>query len=75
MFVHSFDDQNSTSRVVGMEGTGESPKNRFIYIVSDLNDLRVGYNHAYERRPVTLADVDKVKSKKNSPFILAQARL
>ncbi|KAJ7727312.1 sterol carrier protein 2 [Mycena maculata] len=36
---------------------------------------RLGYNHAYECRPVTMADVDKVKSKKNSPFLLKHAKL
>ncbi|KAJ7104241.1 sterol carrier protein 2 [Mycena belliarum] len=36
---------------------------------------RLGYNHAHECRPVTMADVDKVKSKKNSPFLLQQAKL
>ncbi|TCD62938.1 hypothetical protein EIP91_006201 [Steccherinum ochraceum] len=36
---------------------------------------RVGYNHAHICRPVTMADVDKVKSKKNSPYILSLARL
>ncbi|KAJ7494647.1 sterol carrier protein 2 [Mycena galericulata] len=36
---------------------------------------RIGYNHAHECRPVTMADVDKVKSKKNSPFLLRHAKL
>ncbi|KAJ7475765.1 sterol carrier protein 2 [Mycena latifolia] len=36
---------------------------------------RLGYNHAHECRPVTMADVDKVKSKKNSPFLLQHAKL
>ncbi|KAJ7158851.1 sterol carrier protein 2 [Mycena filopes] len=36
---------------------------------------RVGYNHAHECRPITMADVDKVKSKKNSPFLLQHAKL
>ncbi|CAL1696638.1 unnamed protein product [Somion occarium] len=36
---------------------------------------RLGYNHAHECRPVTLSDVDKVKSTKSSPFFLARARL
>ncbi|KAJ7608128.1 sterol carrier protein 2 [Mycena polygramma] len=36
---------------------------------------RLGYNHAHECRQITMADVDKVKSKKNSPFILQQAKL
>lgn len=36
---------------------------------------RVGYNHAHECQPITMADVDKVKSKKNSPYILQRARL
>ncbi|KAJ3557829.1 hypothetical protein NM688_g1260 [Phlebia brevispora] len=36
---------------------------------------RVGYNHAHECRPVTMADVDKVKSRKNSPYVLKLARL
>ncbi|KAG1893252.1 uncharacterized protein F5891DRAFT_1207723, partial [Suillus fuscotomentosus] len=36
---------------------------------------RLGYNHAYECRPVTLADIDKVKSKKSSKFVLQHAKL
>lgn len=36
---------------------------------------RLGYNHAHECRPVTLADVDKVKSKKSSKFVLQHAKL
>ncbi|KAH8086638.1 thiolase-like protein [Cristinia sonorae] len=36
---------------------------------------RLGYNHAHDCRPVTIADVDKVKSKKTSPYILSLARL
>ncbi|KAJ7637682.1 sterol carrier protein 2 [Mycena polygramma] len=36
---------------------------------------RLGYNHAHECRQITMADVDKVKSKKNSPYILQQAKL
>ncbi|KAG6332410.1 hypothetical protein ID866_6681 [Astraeus odoratus] len=36
---------------------------------------RLGYNHGSECRRITLADVDKVKSKKSSPFVLAHAKL
>lgn len=36
---------------------------------------RLGYNHAHECRPVTMEDVNKVKSNKNSPFILELAKL
>ncbi|KIJ33036.1 hypothetical protein M422DRAFT_183703 [Sphaerobolus stellatus SS14] len=36
---------------------------------------RVGYNHACECRPITMEDVDKVKSKKSSKFLLEQAKL
>ncbi|KAH9921420.1 thiolase-like protein [Fomitopsis serialis] len=36
---------------------------------------RLGYNHAHECRPVTKADVDKVKSVKFSPYIFERARL
>ncbi|KAF8472418.1 thiolase-like protein [Gautieria morchelliformis] len=36
---------------------------------------RLGYNHAHEVRPITKADVDKVKSKHTSAFILEQAKL
>ncbi|THH30169.1 hypothetical protein EUX98_g3996 [Antrodiella citrinella] len=36
---------------------------------------RLGYNHAHECRPITMADVDKVKAKKSSPYILSLARL
>ncbi|KAI0358963.1 thiolase-like protein [Trametes cingulata] len=36
---------------------------------------RLGYNHAHECRPITRADVDKVKSRKNSPYLLQRAKL
>jgi len=35
---------------------------------------RLGYNHAHEVRPVTLAEVDKVKSKESSQYVLQRAR-
>lgn len=37
--------------------------------------FRLGYNHAHECRPVTLDDIDKVKSKKSSPYVLRFAKL
>jgi sterol carrier protein 2 len=37
--------------------------------------MRVGYNHAHEYRPVTRADVDKVKSEKWSEVVLGKAKL
>ncbi|KAL0578156.1 hypothetical protein V5O48_003822 [Marasmius crinis-equi] len=36
---------------------------------------RVGYNHAHECRRVTMADVDKVKSKQSSKYVLQHAKL
>ncbi|KAF5314384.1 hypothetical protein D9619_011793 [Psilocybe cf. subviscida] len=36
---------------------------------------RLGYNHAHECRPVTMADVDKVKSKTASKYVLQHAKL
>ncbi|KAH9476997.1 Non-specific lipid-transfer protein [Psilocybe cubensis] len=36
---------------------------------------RLGYNHAHECRPITMADVDKVKSKTASPYVLLHAKL
>ncbi|KAF8797617.1 thiolase-like protein [Phlegmacium glaucopus] len=36
---------------------------------------RLGYNHAHECRPVTLDDIDKVKSKNSSPYVLRFAKL
>ncbi|CAK5267946.1 unnamed protein product [Mycena citricolor] len=36
---------------------------------------RLGYNHAFECRPVTMADVDKVKSARHSPFVLRHSKL
>ena len=36
---------------------------------------RLGYNHACECRPVTRTDVDKVKAKKNSEWLLSLAKL
>ncbi|KZT67626.1 thiolase-like protein [Daedalea quercina L-15889] len=37
--------------------------------------LRLGYNHAHECKPVTKADVEKVRSVKFSPYIFERARL
>lgn len=37
--------------------------------------LRLGYNHAHECRPVSLGDVNKVKSKKSSQYVLQHAKL
>ncbi|KAF9526021.1 thiolase-like protein [Crepidotus variabilis] len=36
---------------------------------------RLGYNHAHECRPVTMRDVDKVKAKKASEYVLQHAKL
>ncbi|KIM41726.1 hypothetical protein M413DRAFT_444971 [Hebeloma cylindrosporum] len=36
---------------------------------------RLGYNHAHECRPVTMNDVNKVKSKSASPYVLSYAKL
>ncbi|KIJ59808.1 hypothetical protein HYDPIDRAFT_118058 [Hydnomerulius pinastri MD-312] len=36
---------------------------------------RLGYNHGNECKPVSRADLDKVKSKKSSPYVLQQAKL
>ncbi|TFK22039.1 sterol carrier protein 2 [Coprinopsis marcescibilis] len=36
---------------------------------------RVGYNHAHECRPITLGDVDKVKSKTASKYVIEHAKL
>ncbi|KAG6874154.1 hypothetical protein C0995_005572 [Termitomyces sp. Mi166 len=36
---------------------------------------RLGYNHAHECRPVTMADVNKVKSVQSSNYVLAAAKL
>ncbi|KIP08521.1 hypothetical protein PHLGIDRAFT_104158 [Phlebiopsis gigantea 11061_1 CR5-6] len=36
---------------------------------------RLGYNHAFECRRVTMEDVNKVKSRKSSPYVLQAARL
>ena len=36
---------------------------------------RLGYNHAHECRPITRADVDKVKARKSSPLMLQLAKL
>ncbi|KII86519.1 hypothetical protein PLICRDRAFT_44117 [Plicaturopsis crispa FD-325 SS-3] len=38
-------------------------------------NARVGYDHAYQCRPITRADVDKVKSTRSSPYILERAKL
>lgn len=37
--------------------------------------FRLGYNHAHECRPITMDDVNKVKSKKASPYVLQHAKL
>lgn len=36
---------------------------------------RLGYNHAHECRPITRQDIDKVKSKDSSKYILQYAKL
>ncbi|KAF4605632.1 hypothetical protein EYR40_004419 [Pleurotus pulmonarius] len=36
---------------------------------------RLGYNHAHEYRPITMYDVNKVKAKKYSPYVLQHAKL
>ncbi|EIW65014.1 thiolase-like protein [Trametes versicolor FP-101664 SS1] len=36
---------------------------------------RLGYNHAQECRPISRADVDKVKARKSSQYILQRAKL
>ncbi|KAM6497855.1 sterol carrier protein 2 [Amanita muscaria] len=36
---------------------------------------RVGYNHAHECRPIAMKDVDKVKSKSASSYVLQHAKL
>jgi sterol carrier protein 2 len=36
---------------------------------------RLGYNHAHECRTITIDDVNKVKSKHTSPFVLQHAKL
>ena len=36
---------------------------------------RLGYNHAHECRPITRADVDKVKAKVSSERVLEFAKL
>ncbi|EDR15469.1 uncharacterized protein LACBIDRAFT_243443 [Laccaria bicolor S238N-H82] len=36
---------------------------------------RLGYNHAHECQPITMDDVNKVKSKRSSPYVLQHAKL
>ena len=43
--------------------------------MADTGVCRVGYNHAYECRGITRADLDKVKSKAYSEEVLAFAKL
>ena len=47
----------------------------FYFCPFDAHAYRLGYNHAHECRPITRADVDKVKAKKSSPYVLGLARL
>lgn len=58
---------------------GEDGRTRYPeFIVSSLkltNTGRLGYNHAHECRPVSLADVEKVKAKKSSTYVLQHAKL
>ena len=42
---------------------------------SNFVNIRLGYNHAHECRPVTMDDVNKVKSKSASPYVLQYAKL
>ena len=45
----------------------------FVHEVAKCADLcpesRLGYNHATECRPITMADVDKVKAKMSSKYV------
>ncbi len=41
----------------------------------DLRGVRLGYNHAHICKPITMQDVDKVKSKNSSQYILQHAKL
>ncbi|KAJ7352642.1 hypothetical protein DFH08DRAFT_92119 [Mycena albidolilacea] len=56
-----------------MAGRGIRPSFSCPFFV--LTSFRLGYNHAHECRPVTMADVDKAKSKENSPYLLRHAKL
>jgi hypothetical protein len=47
----------------------------FLNVTLNIGTCRLGYNHAYECRPVTRADVDKVKSKMFSERVLEFAKL
>lgn len=59
-----------------MAGTGMRSIPLHWNCADDSGGPRVGYNHAHECRPVTLADVDKVKSRKSaSAYVLQAARL
>lgn len=70
-----FDDQSFFVQVAQTAGTGIS-----LFFVSKLcltrsGFSRLGYNHAYELRPSTRADVDKVMSKASSESLLHSAKL
>ena len=47
----------------------------FMNAKSNSEHLRLGYNHAHECRPITMDDVNKVKSKKASTYVLQHAKL
>jgi sterol carrier protein 2 len=54
---------------------GKSDEN-LIFFGTEIGSFRLGYNHAHECRPITMADVDKVKSRKEtSAYVLQHAKL
>lgn len=59
----------------GLDGRTRSVLTLTLSINSKLIFSRLGYNHAHECRPVTFEDVDKVKSRKSSPYVLRFAKL
>ena len=62
---------------------GEDGRKRYVLAAQYARDSRtnsadfhrLGYNHAHECRPITRADLVKVQSRNNSPYILQRAKL
>jgi len=72
-----FDGQSFTVQVAQTAGTGipsiSSPSGLAMPYSAGL--FRLGYNHAYEVRPITRADVDKIMSRAYSESLLHPAKL
>ncbi|KAG6377848.1 thiolase-like protein [Boletus reticuloceps] len=55
---------------IGLGGAVVNSARQILRCADPEPDARLGYNHATECRPITMADLDKVKAKKSSEYVL-----